>query len=242
MNALVWGIQWRLALADRRGLWLRVLLPLALIVVAFTGAVPVGPGCGGCVALFVGLAMIQTALPMLRDEDSGLAARVIRGGISPSSYLLQRAAAAAALVLVSLLPSLAVIAVARGASPTETLVATGALTLSLWIGATLGALIGGVSRSIPETVMIATAVLVLLLHVSGVFSAPAPDTVGAWLEAASPFRMLRESFTEMSSGRSVEGTLSAVAWAVALPTGVGLLARRILGGVRAGRLAGPTRD
>lgn len=233
MNGLVWGVQWRMALADRRGLWLRVLLPLGLILVAFTGAFPVGSGCAACVTLFLGLGMLETALPLLRDERSGLAARVIRGGISPASYLLQRAGAAAVLVLAALLPALLVIAMAARASVVETLTAAGALVLTLWIASVLGALLGAVSRSVVEALMVGGVVLVLLLHMSGVFHTPSPEGLGAGLEGMSPFRVLHESFTEMAAGGSVGGALAAVVWAVLLPVAVGLLAPRLMGRVRA---------
>jgi hypothetical protein len=44
--------------------------------------------------------------------------------------------------------------------------------------------------------------------------------------------MLHEAFVEMSTGGSVNGAFAAVAWAVLLPTVVGLLAPRLLGRVR----------
>ena len=233
MNALVWGVEWRLALADRRALALRVVLPLALVLVVYTGGVPVGPGCAACVALFMALAMLRTSLPLVQDERSGLAARVMRGGVSSSSYLLQRAATGAVLVLVSLLPSLAVIALVEHASLVEIVVALLALGATLWIASLLGVLLGAAARTVSEMLLVSAVLLVVLLHVSGVFHTPSADGLGAVIEGIAPFRVLHEAFLQMSSGATVGGALAAAAWAVILPVVVGVLAPRVLGDVRA---------
>jgi len=237
MNSLVWSIEWRLALADRRALALRILLPLAVVVVLYTGGVPVGPASGVCVALFIALAMLGTSLPLIQDERSGLAARVMRGGVSSSSYLLQRAAAGALMVLLSLVPSLAVAAIVAHASIVEALIALAAMTATLWIASLLGTLLGAVARSVSEMLLVSAVLLVLLLHVSGVFNTPQPDGLGSALEGVAPFRVLHEAFLEMWTGGSVGGAFAAVAWAVLLPTVVGLLAGRVLGDVRGGGMA-----
>lgn len=233
MSPLVWGVEWRLALADRRALALRAVLPFALVLVFYTGGLPVGPGCAACVALFMALAMLRTSLPLLQDERSGLAARVMRGGVSSSSYLLQRAATGSVLVMVSLLPSLAVIAVAEQASVPEVVVALAALGATLWIASLLGVLMGAVARTVSEMLLVSAVLLVVLLHLSGVFHTPSADGVGALIEGVAPFRVLHEAFLQMSSGASVGGALAAAAWAVILPIAVGMLAPRVLGDVRA---------
>lgn len=238
MNTLVWGVEWRLALADRRALTLRAALPFAVVVVLYTGGLSVGPGCAVCVALFLALAMLRTSLPMLEDERSGLAARVMRGGLSSSSYLLQRGAAGAALMLASLVPSLAVIAVALRASLVEVLIALAALAVTLWIASLLGVLLGAAARSTSEIVLVSAVLLVVLLHASGVFHTPSPDGFGEVLESAAPFRVLHEAFLTMSSGGSVNGAFAAVVWAALMPAVVGVLAPRVLGDVRSASRAG----
>jgi hypothetical protein len=232
VSPLVWGVEWKLALADRRALALTAVLPLALVTVIYTEALSGPAGRALCVALFLGLAMLRTSLPLLRDERTGLAARVMRGGVSSASYLLQRAAAGAALILLSLIPSLVVVAIAVRASVVEALIALAALAVTLWIASLLGVLLGAVSKSTSEILLVSAVLLVALLHVSGVFHTPAPDGLGEALEGVSPFRMLHEAFVEMSTGGRVNGAFAAVAWAVLLPTVVGLLAPRLLGDVR----------
>lgn len=233
MSLLVWAVEWRLALADRRALALRAALPFGLVVVFDTGGVTAGSGYSACVALFMALAMLRTSLPLLRDKRSGLAARVMRGGVSSSSYLLQRAAAGAVIVLVSLIPSLAVIAVAARAAVLETLIGLAALAVTLWIASLLGVLLGAVARTATEMLLVSSVALVVLLHMSGVFHTPSPDGLGAAFEGASPFRVLHEAFLHMTSGGGVGGGFAAAAWAVLLPTMVGLLAPSVLRDVRA---------
>ena len=214
MGAIVWGLEWRLALSRRRDLTLRIMAPLSVVLVIATGAVPATAGAASYAVLFVAFGVFGTALSLLRDGERGITSRVVRGGVSPTSYLLQRAAAGAALPLVQLLPAALVAAEFLHASTLEVLIALVALAGSLWIGSLLGVVVAAVGRSGTEVAIVCGVGLVLLLHMSGVFHAPSPDGLGAMLEAASPFRALHEAFLTMVAGGAVRGGVAAAAWAV----------------------------
>jgi len=228
MGALVWGVEWRLALSRRRDLAVRVIAPLSAALVIATGAVPAAAAAASYATLIVAFGLLATALPVLHDGEVGIMARVVRGGVSPASYLLQRAAAAAALALVQLLPAGAVAAAFLHASTSEFLIALGAVAVSLWIASLLGVVTAAVSRSGVEAGVLCVLVLLLLLHMSGVFRTPSPDGLGAMLESASPFRALHEAFVTMVAGGGARGGVAAAAWAAALSVGVPLLAPRLV--------------
>jgi len=227
VSMLVWGIEWQLALADRRGIAFRVLGALVLAFVIATGALPGAVGHAALVVLFVGYGLLRSALEILRDHESGIGRRVLSGGISPPSYLLQKAGASTALSLFGLLPALAVVVLSLGAAPLEVLVCLGALVVSLWVASVLGVVIGAVSRSATEVLLLGGVTLALLLHMSGVFHNPTPDGLAAVLEAPAPFRLLHEAFVALSSNEAIAGGPAAAAWAVVLPTLVGLFAPRL---------------
>lgn len=227
MGVIVWGLEWRLALSRKRDLTLRIVAPLSLVLVVATGAVPAAVGAASYVVLFVAFGVLGTALRLLRDGEEGITSRVVRGGVSPKSYLLQRAAVGAVLAFVQLLPAALVAAAFLNASTSEVLIALVALAGSLWIGSLLGIVVAAVGRSGTEVTVVCGVGLVLLLHMSGVFHAASPAGLGGMLEAASPFRALHEAFVTMVAGGAERGGLAAAAWALALPVLVGSLAPRL---------------
>lgn len=229
MSALVWGMEWRLALVNRRDLALRVVGPLSLVVVFTTGALSAEVAPAACAALFAAIGILSTAVPLRRDLRSGLSRRALRGGIAAPRYLLQRAAASGALALVSLLPALAVVAASLGASARGAAIGLAALAVSLWVASLLGVLLAAGSRSGTELLALTVVALALLLHMSGAFHTPPAEGYGALLEGAAPFRMLHESLVAMPTDDPVAGVVGAVAWAVALPAFVALLASRLTG-------------
>jgi hypothetical protein len=224
---LVWGIEWRLALSRKRDLALRVLAPLSVVFVIASGAVPAVAAVASYAVLFIAFGHYGAALPVLSDADRGIISRVVRGGVSPASYLLQRAAASAALAVLELIPASLVAAAFLNASTSEILIALGAITICLWIASLMGVMAAAVSRSASELGVLCGVGLVLLLHMSGVFHTPSPDGLGALLESASPFRALHEAFVTMVAGGPVRGFATAAVWAVALMVTVGVAAPRL---------------
>jgi hypothetical protein len=217
VNALVWALEMRLAFTRTRELALWIIAPLSAVLVLATGAVPAGAGAGAYAALFAAFGVLSTVLPLVHDGDRGMTARVVRGGLSPASYLIQRAAAGATLATARLLPALLVASVLLHASVVEVLVASAVLVLTVWIGSLLGVMAAAMSRSASEALAFSVVGLLLLLHMSGVFRTPGPDGVGAALERASPFRALHEAFLTMVSGGAVGGVGAEVIWALGLP-------------------------
>jgi hypothetical protein len=220
-------VEWRLALSSKRDLAVRVVAPLSVVLVIATGAFPAVATAAVYTMLFVVFSMFGTALPVLHDGERGIMLRVVRAGVSPASYLVQRAGAGATLALVQLLPAALVAMALLDPSSSEVVVALGALAISLWIGGLLGVVTAALSRTRTEAALLCGVGLVLLLHMSGVFRAPSPDGPGAVLESVSPFRALHEAFDAMAAGGAVGGAVAAAAWALVLPVVVSLVAPRL---------------
>ena len=227
MASLVWGLEWRLALSKKRELALRVLAPLALVLVIATGPLPALAGVATYAVFFIAFGHFGAALPTLRDAETGITSRVVRGGVSPASYLMQRVAASSALALVELLPATLVAAAFLNASTAEILIALGALAVGIWIASLLGVMAAAASRSRTELAVICGVGLILLFHMSGVFQSPSAGGPAATLEGVAPFRAVHEAFVTMVAGGAVRGAAAALVWALALSTVVWLLAPRL---------------
>ena len=91
----VWGVQWQLALTRKRVFILNFVVPFTLVLPIATGAVPTGAAAGIYVVLFTAFAMFGSAVTLRWEGQRGMSARIVRAGIAPSSYLLQRAGAGA---------------------------------------------------------------------------------------------------------------------------------------------------
>jgi hypothetical protein len=170
-----------------------------------------------------------------------MSARIVRAGVSPSSYLLQRAAAGAVLDTLQLAPALLVAAVAVGAAAGDVLVAFAALAATVWVVGLIGIVIAAASRSLTETALFTAVAVPLLAHMSGVFRAPVPGSYQAFLESGSPFGALHEALLDMTVGAANGTGPGLIVWAIALPVAVGLLGPRLhaaLGRVNRGGLEG----
>ncbi|HUP52901.1 MAG TPA: ABC transporter permease [Longimicrobiales bacterium] len=224
MTALVWGLEWRIALARRRLFVLNTVVPLLLVVPVATGAAPAVHAAAIYAVLFVIFSTFGSAIPLVRDAENGMTARMLLGGVSPSGYLLQRAAAGAALDGLQLIPALVVAGFGAGASPRALLVTFGTLLGTAWVGNLIGPLVAVTTRSLAEAALFTAVCTLLLLHMSGVFRTPAPSSHGALVEAASPFRALHEALLGMGSAGPVGGGGALAAWAVLLAAGTAVFA------------------
>jgi hypothetical protein len=216
VSALVWGLEWRIALSRKRDLALWVLSPLAMVVILGTGAVSSLTAAACYAALFTSCGALCTLLPMLKDAERGMTAKVLRGGVAPGAYLIGRAAAGASVSLAQLLPSVVAAALLLRASFMEVLLAVAALAITLWIVSLVAVLAGAVGRNRSEALGLTGVTLLLLLHMSGVFRVPPSGGLGASLEEASPFRALHESFVALVSGGSAHGGIAELAWGIGL--------------------------
>ena len=228
MSFAVWSLQWRLATTRKRVFILNVMVPLTLVLPVATGAVPPVAAAGVYVVLFVAFALFGSALPLRVEGQRGMSARVVRAGVGPSSYLLQRATAVAALDTLQLTPALLLAAFTAGAAPTQTLGALVTLAGTVWVWGFIGIIIAAASRSITETALFAAVTVPLLAHMSGVFRTSAPDTTSALLEGVSPLRALHEDLLEMIIAVPSAGGVALLIWAILLPSLVWLLGPQLV--------------
>jgi len=228
MIALVWSVRWRTALARRRSFALGIVVPAAVATLIATG------GAGGPFAasalpvLIVGYSAIRAAFTLVSDCRRGLTARVARAGISPASYLLQRAAAHATVDTLQLAPALLIAGAAGDASLGQVALTVGALLGATWICGLIGIAVAAATPTPEEAGLLAGLGALLLVHASGALRSFADGSVGAGLETLSPFRFLHEAMLDMIVGAPVDGAWSFVAWAALLPALVVLLAPRPL--------------
>lgn len=212
MSTLVWETEWRIAVARRRLFALNVVVPLLLVAPIALSKAPTPHAAAVYAVLFVIHGTFGSAIPLLRAAESGMLARVLRGGVPPGTYLLQRCAAASLLDWIQLLPSALVSCGGLGVPLSAVPWALAALLLALWIANALGACVGALARSMAEAALFAAVTALLLLHASGVFRSGAPGTPAARVEAAAPFRALHE--TLLGGGPSA-GFGAALAWGAA---------------------------
>ena len=229
MTSAVWGLQWRLALTRKRVFILNVVVPLTLVWLIATGAVPPRAAAGVYVVLFSAFALFGSALPLRWEGQRGMSARIVRGGVGPSSYLLQRAAAGAALDTLQLVPALLLATMAADATASATLLALLALAGTVWVCGLLGIVIAAASGSITETALFSAVSVPLLAHVSGVFHTPAANTPSALLETLSPLRSLHEILLEMTVRGPAVGGIALLVWALVLPVLVWLIGAQLHG-------------
>jgi hypothetical protein len=227
MTSAVWSLQWRLSVTRKRVFILNVVVPLTVVLPVATEAVPAGPAAGIYAVLFAAFAMFGSALPLRWDGQRGMSARVVRSGVSPSSYLLQRVGAGALLDTLQLTPALLLAAVAAGATVPQVGRALIALAGTVWVCGLLGVVIAAASRSITETALFSAAAVPLIAHMSGVFRTP-DGSVSSTLESASPLRALHEALLDVTVGATSGGWIALLAWAILLPVPVSLLGPRIL--------------
>ena len=133
MSLLVVGLELRLALARRRLFVLNVAVPLLLVTPIALGSAPAFHAAAVYTVLFVLSGTFGSAIPLVRDAEAGLLDRVLRSGLSPACYLLQRAAAGSVLDALQLAPALAVASLMAGASAAGLAMVWFALAVSLWI-------------------------------------------------------------------------------------------------------------
>lgn len=224
MSPTVFELEWHLALSRTRRFVLNAAVPLALVIPAAGGGIPHDIASMLYVLLFTAFAMLGASVPLRWDGERGMVQRVVRGGVTEPSYMLQRAAASATLDFVQLLPALLAIAWGVGTSPVGLLRALASLLAATWIAALVGVLVASVSRSRTEAAIISTVTTLVLAHFSGVFRMPDPGSRGALLEAISPLRALHETLLGLPGGVPAAGGITVTLWSIGLPALVAALA------------------
>lgn len=232
-----WVVEWRRALSRRRLLVLNLGIPLLLVApVALSGA-PAAHAAAVYAVLFVLFGTFGAAVPLVRDGRSGLVTRLVLTGVPPGRLLVQRAGAAAVLDLLELLPCVLLIALTgRGIGSAAVLLLT--LGGTLLVANLLGFWVAALARSVAETALFSAVSALLLLHASGVFRTPTPDSVGALLEAGAPFTALHEILLRIEGGPTPfawTGYPALALWASATLLLTWVLAPTLLGAFRRAR-------
>ena len=211
---LVMALEWRLARRRRRLLVLNVAIPLLLVSALALGRAPSHHAAAVTTVLFALFGTFGAAIPLLRDGQAGLIARLRQTALAPHSILLQKTLAGAVLDTAQLVPALAVLALAGvpGRIPATVAVLLGSLLLANTIGAWLAA----IARSVAEGALFAAVATLLLLHGSGVFRTPPPASLAAGIERVAPFRALHECLLGLAGAPSspAGGTILALLVAV----------------------------
>ena len=230
MTLVVWRLEWSRAVRRPRLLQLNVAVPLVLVASLALGGAPAVHASVAYATLFVFFATFGSAIPLVRDAESGLLGRVILTGAHPGGLLVQRCLAGAALDVLQLLPSVLLIGVVGAPAKIPMTVAT--LALTLLIANILGAWIAALARSVAEAALFGAVVALLLLHVSGVFRTPPDGSLADLAQTLAPFSALHASLLALSGLATGYTTTtfvaSAVAWCVLSLSVSGFLGGSIL--------------
>jgi hypothetical protein len=227
--ALVFGVETRVARARRRLMLLNIVVPLALVApVALAGAPP-HHAAAVYTVLFVLFGTFGSAIPLLRDAQSGLIGRLAGSALQPAAILLGRSAAGALLDLLQLLPAVLLAFAAAGAPPAAIAAFLPVLTGTLAVASLLGIWVAAAARSLAEGALFSAVAALLLLHASGVFRTPAPGSATAAIAAAAPFQPLDAWVRALAAGTAPDaGHAAGLAITLAAAALVTTLASRVL--------------
>ncbi len=181
----------RVALRRRRTFAMNMVVPAALVGTLVWAGAPSVHAAVVITVLFAFFGTFGSAIPLVRDLETGRLTRLIHAGASPVSLLAQRVAVSVAIDCAQLIPSVAIVLLAKNgiALPSVTLGVIAALLVANMVGVWLALL----TRSIGEAALVSSISALLLLHMSGVFRTPVPDTLGETLASVSPFAYLHQA-------------------------------------------------
>lgn len=206
MSLSVWRLEWRLALRRRRLLILNTAIPLFLVLPVAMSAAPAYHASAAYTVLFVLFGTFGSAIPLLRDGESGPLRRVILRGVSERVLLAERILAGAVLDTLEILPALLAISWFGRAEGSALALLLGSLPLALLAANLVGAWMAALARSIAEGALLAALASLFLLHGSGVFRTPAPGSWQAGLEEILPFTPFHEALFGAAGGGAAGGT------------------------------------
>ncbi len=205
MRLPVWRLEWRLALRRRRLLLLNTAIPLLLVLPIAMSAAPAYHASAAYTVLFVLFGTFGSAIPLLRDGESGPLRRVILRGVSERALLAERILAGAVLDTLEILPALLAVSwVGRPGGATLALLLA-SLPLALLAANLVGAWVAALARSIAEGALLASLASLFLLHGSGVFRTPDPGSWQARLEEFLPFAPFHEALFSAAGGGAAVG-------------------------------------
>jgi hypothetical protein len=196
------------AVRKRRTLILNVLVPLALIAALPAGNAPPVHAAVVCGVLFAFFGTFGSAIPLVRDAETGRLGSLVFAGANARALLLQRILGGALLDTLQLAPSALVLAVAYGGNALPTLL--GCLLAALLAANVLGTWIAVLTRSIGEAALLGSVSALVLLHLGGAFRTPAPGTWQDTVAPLSPFYYLQRSTSAAFGATPVEGISALV--------------------------------
>lgn len=227
MTALGWRLEWLTARARRRLFVLNFAIPLLLVVPVATAGAPPHHAAAVYAVLFVLFGTFGSAIPLLRDAERGFVRRLRLTGAAPAGLLLGRTLAGTCIDAVQLAPS---VVIATWGAPLRAVAAVFAvLVATLLLANLLGTWIAAAARSVAEGALFCAVATLLVLHASGVFRTPAPDSTGAAIERLAPYRALHERLLEALGGAAAHGAPPLFAGLIALGALTVALAPRLLG-------------
>jgi hypothetical protein len=184
-------LEWRRAVRKRRALLLNILVPLALVAALPAGNAPPVHAAIVCAVLFAFFGTFGSAIPLVRDAETGRLASLVFAGARPRDLLLQRLLTNALIDTLQLAPSAIVLALVYGgaALPALLLCLFGALIAAN----VLGTWIAVITRSIGEAALLGSVSALVLLHFGGAFRTPLEGTWQATVAPFSPFFYLHRA-------------------------------------------------
>lgn len=192
---MILALEWRIAMRSRRLFFLNVGIPLLLVAPLALGGAPDVHAAVVYTVLFAFFGTFGSAIPLVRDADSGLFGRIARTGLPARRILAERLAAHTLLDVLQLLPGLALILIIAGAGPAASGRAVLAMLAVLLAANTLGVWVASAGRSIAEAALFATILSLFGLHLGGVFRAPR-DGALAGIAHVLPFGHLHAALRE----------------------------------------------
>jgi hypothetical protein len=209
MPLLVLALEWRIAARRRRLMAFNVAIPLLLTGALTLGQAPPHHAAAVTAVLFALFGTFGSAIPLLRESEAGLVARLRHTALAPRAILLQRTMAGALLDTAQLAPALALLALAGARA--ALLPALAVLAASLLLANAIGAWLAALARAVAEGALFSAVVTLLLLHASGVFRTPSAGSWGARVENIAPFRALHESLLALAGAGPAPGSAAIVA-------------------------------
>jgi hypothetical protein len=187
------ALEWRIARSERRLFALNVAVPLVLTGAAVLGGAPDAHLTFAYTLVIGFFGTFGSAIPLVRDAESGLFGRIARTGLAPPRIIAERLAFHAALDLVQLLPSLALLFVIADSPPPAILMVIATAACTLLAANTLGTWAAALGRSIAEAALFATVIALFALHFGGLFRTAPPGTLRSALASFLPFGFLQRS-------------------------------------------------
>jgi hypothetical protein len=181
--------EWLVAVRRPRTFALSMVVPAGTVAALLFAGAPAVHASVVVIVLFGFFGTFGSAIPLVRDLETGRLSRLLHAGADPAYLLGQRLIVSAAIDFLQLTPAIALLLLMG--DPSVALPLASSVFAALLFANLLGSWIGALTRSIGEAALLCSVSALFLLHAAGVFRTPVPDTLSAALAAWSPFAPLR---------------------------------------------------